>query len=1111
MTSADPQSQLRELELVRGELEQLQRLAAVGAWSWELGADELFLSDGMRAIFGFAHSEPLGLDDLTDRVHHADREDIDERLRLLGEGGPAQRRNARIIRSDGEERVIDGWTEAVFDPDGEVRGLRGVVQDVTERVRAEREREAIFEVKRELAESASLDEAVERVLGALAETTGWQVAEYWSADLEAGVLRCERDWLAQGEETQLRELAAISRRTEFAPGDGVPGLAWQARRPVWRDVDPGDDVSAFPRRAIAEELGLGGVLAFPLVAGEEVIGVIDLWRRERGEPAPELIELLGSIGMQIGQFIERTHAQAELLETRALNQRIVERALDAVISIDAGGTVLEFNPAAEETFGYRRDEVLGRELADMVIPERYRERHRRGLSRLRENGEPTLLGRRIELSARRADGAEFPIELTISRVTSDPPTYTGWIRDITERRRAEQALLDSRRLLAQTQQLAQIGGWEWAVDYDSVTAADEVFRLLGLEVSGVPVPLSHLLAQVHPAHSDRLRRLLDACAREGQSVRFERSPLAHPAGEVRVVEWSAERVEDPTGSRVVRGTTQDVTPEAELEAELATRARQQAAVAAFGSEALLSHDLHALVESAVARVAGILEVEHTAVMELLPGGEKLLLRAGTGWEPGMRGEFTIPAGTQSHAGYVIDRGEPVVSEDIGAEDRFEVPPKLHEHGVISCAAVVIATEGGPIGTLGAYAAQRRRFSRDDVTFLQGMANVLAGAFAAERTAGLERQLQQAQRLDSIGKLAGGIAHDFNNLLSVILNYADFASEETESATARSEIEEIKRAAERAAELTRQLLLFSRKDATSEEVVDPGAVVRGLETILRRTLGEHVGVEIKLAPAPWPVQIAGSLLEQVLLNLVLNSRDAMPEGGEITIEVANVPASRPQGAGSAEGPHVRLSVIDDGTGMEQEVAERAFEPFFTTKGEGEGTGLGLATAYGIVQRAGGKIELESTPGVGTAVHVQVPARVEEAPAAAPPARDGPRGGGETILLVEDEDAVRRLTRRILESAGYVVLDADGPDAAVEVWGHRGDEVHLLLTDVVMPGRSGVGLWQELAADRPDLEVVYMSGYAGDVLTDKDGGDVPGTLLEKPFSSAELLRVVRSALG
>jgi two-component system, cell cycle sensor histidine kinase and response regulator CckA len=198
-------------------------------------------------------------------------------------------------------------------------------------------------------------------------------------------------------------------------------------------------------------------------------------------------------------------------------------------------------------------------------------------------------------------------------------------------------------------------------------------------------------------------------------------------------------------------------------------------------------------------------------------------------------------------------------------------------------------------------------------------------------------------------------------------------------------------------------------------------------------------------------------------------------------------------------------------MEAEVLDRAFEPFFTTKSEGEGTGLGLATAYGIVQRAGGKIDLESSPGRGTAVHVYVPATVEDPAADLAPAPERPRGGSETILLVEDEDAVRRLTKRILEGAGYAVLDADGPDAAATTWRASRDRIDLLLTDVVMPGRSGVHLWQELAVERPDLKVVYMSGYADDVLSDQEGDGITGRLLEKPFSSADLLRAVRSALG
>jgi two-component system cell cycle sensor histidine kinase/response regulator CckA len=348
---------------------------------------------------------------------------------------------------------------------------------------------------------------------------------------------------------------------------------------------------------------------------------------------------------------------------------------------------------------------------------------------------------------------------------------------------------------------------------------------------------------------------------------------------------------------------------------------------------------------------------------------------------------------------------------------------------------------------------------------------------------------------------------------VILNNADFAIEEIPGSIARVEIEEIKRAAQRAADLTRQLLLFSRKDVALGEVIDPRGAVARMEMVLGRTLGEQVRVETRLPPELPPVHIAERLLEQVLLNLVLNARDAMPEGGEVTIEAEKVPSGGPAWPDAHGAGYVRFAVTDSGTGMPPEVVDRAFEPFFTTKAEGEGTGLGLATAYGIVQRAGGRIEIDSQVGRGTTVHVYVPAggAVKAERPAARSTRKGFLGGTETVLLVEDQGPVRRLTRRILERAGYTVIDADGPDSATEIWTRCADAIDLLLTDVVMPGRSGVRLWQELARDRPGLEVIYMSGYDRDVVSAREELAEHGSHLQKPFSSMELLQAVRSTLA
>jgi two-component system, cell cycle sensor histidine kinase and response regulator CckA len=391
---------------------------------------------------------------------------------------------------------------------------------------------------------------------------------------------------------------------------------------------------------------------------------------------------------------------------------------------------------------------------------------------------------------------------------------------------------------------------------------------------------------------------------------------------------------------------------------------------------------------------------------------------------------------------------------------------------------------------------------------------------------LEGQLHQSQRLESLGQLAGGVAHDFNNLLAVILNYAAFVEEEVSTAAdqaadqrasrwpqVRGDVEQIRRAAERATALTHQLLAFGRREVVQPRVLDLNDVVRDIEQLLRRTLGEHIQLDTALAADLRPVLADPGQIEQVLVNLAVNARDAMPTGGVLTVATANTELDHEQAGlrpGLKTGPHVRLRVSDIGAGMPREVLERAFEPFFTTKPKGEGSGLGLATIYGIITQAEGHTEIESAPGRGTTftallpVTDRMPAPAVTA-AALPPAR-----GGETILVVEDEDAMREVTRRILARNGYEVLTAARGADALTLAAATDRCIHLLITDVIMPQMLGNDVADRLRATRPGIHTLFMSGYAHSVLTSAHTLEPGVTLIEKPFTESALLAKVRQVL-
>ncbi len=380
---------------------------------------------------------------------------------------------------------------------------------------------------------------------------------------------------------------------------------------------------------------------------------------------------------------------------------------------------------------------------------------------------------------------------------------------------------------------------------------------------------------------------------------------------------------------------------------------------------------------------------------------------------------------------------------------------------------------------------------------------------------LERQLFQSQKMEAIGRLAGGIAHDFNNLLGVVLGHTEILEEAAgQDKRLQRSVEAIQSATQRAAALTTQLLAFSRKQMVEPRILDLNVAVREIEKLLHRVIGEDIELIIRVQPSASTILIDPGQIDQILMNLVVNARDAMPIGGKLILETSSLTLDDSyvgQHLGAAAGPFVLLSISDTGFGMDQETLSHIYEPFFTTKEIGKGTGLGLSTVYGIVKQCGGYIMAYSEPGRGTTFKVYFPrvSGVPQAPRASARRADLP-GGNETILLVEDETALRELTRGLLEAAGYTVLEAANVEDAIHLAENAHRKIDLLLTDVVMPGMDGHELSRRLTSSCALLKVLYMSGYTDDVIVQRGVLNGGTTLLQKPFGRAGLLGKVRQVL-
>jgi nitrogen-specific signal transduction histidine kinase/CheY-like chemotaxis protein len=378
---------------------------------------------------------------------------------------------------------------------------------------------------------------------------------------------------------------------------------------------------------------------------------------------------------------------------------------------------------------------------------------------------------------------------------------------------------------------------------------------------------------------------------------------------------------------------------------------------------------------------------------------------------------------------------------------------------------------------------------------------------------MEQQLRQKQKMEAIGLLAGGIAHDFNNLLGVISGYAEIVAEKMESqGPLHSHVDQIRKAAERAASLTRQLLAFSRQQVLETKVLNLNSIIEDMAKMLPRLLGEDIELQVALDPEPGSVKADQGQIEQVIMNLAVNARDAMPGGGRLTIQTGRLPFSSDlalKHPPMTPGDYVLLSVSDTGTGMDKQTQSHIFEPFFTTKERGRGTGLGLATVYGFVKQIGGYVWVQSEPGAGSTFTIYLPVTIEAVECAAP---SGPAAAAEcrrgTVLLVEDEESLRTLTRSILEQSGYTVLEAADGLEAVEMARRSSSPIDLLLTDMVMPGMNGRAVAEQVGKLYPRIRVAYMSGYTG--FSTRESVSLNGVMIAKPFSRSLLLKRLNEAM-
>jgi len=836
----------------------------------------------------------------------------------------------------------------------------------------------------------------------------------------------------------------------------VPAIAPQLRRLAAQILATGE--------AITEVEVVGETAAKP---GEQRI------RLERWHPLRRNDE--GIIGFSViaEDITERKRTETAL---RAANRRLaahIDNSPLAIIEFDSSFHVTRWSQGAERIFGWRQEEVIGKRPSDWKFV------YEDDVDSVRQLAEAMASGHPVRTMSTnrnyRKDGAVIECAWYNSTILDDEEqlrSILSLVLDVTERNQAERALRQSQFNLARAQEIGLMGNWEWDLSKQTLEWSDALYRIFGVE-RDFPLSYEAIEARLHPDDRAINAAKVQAALAGAEHVDFE-FRIIWPDGEVRHIAQHIVPSLDATGAVVkLFGIMQDVT------------AHKRTAEALQQSEA----SLYALIENTEDLIASR-DLDGRLVKFNSAFAQFIRSLCGVGVQPGVRTMDLLPDARRVYWEAVLAKVHQ------GAIHREEFDRQIaDETRFFDLSLHPIWSKGEIIGTT--------EFTRD----------ITDRKRAEEERKRLQIELAQAQKMETIGRLAGGIAHEFNNLLAVILLRTEMSLPLADPMPVlHRNLVTIYDTAQRSAELVRQLLGFARKQIIAPKVLDLNTAVEGILPMLRKLIGEAIELHWQPGVALWPIKMDKAQVDQVLINLCVNARDAIAGAGVIVIETHNTTLTHTQsGVSPAAGDYVLLTVTDSGCGMDHETLAHIFEPFFTTKEIGKGTGLGLPMIHGIIEQNHGQIEVISAPGRGATFKLYLPRHVEDAPVAAPlQSTVLPKGKGETVLLVEDEAAVLQMAVDVLEYLGYRVIAAATPADALRRLAKGQDKIDLVMTDLIMPKMNGVELAERVAALQPNVKRLFLSGYAADAIAERGVSGNTAHFLQKPYSLQTLATTLRAIL-